>query len=398
MGLVTVWWERFHQGTRGDYFAIGPVERLLIACRAIWFYAGKLLWPSNLTFSYPRWNVSISNPSSYLWFLATAVLGTVLWRARRKARGGIAAAALFFAATLSPVLGFIMLYTFRYTFVADHYQYLACIGPAALAGAGAANLGRGGRPRAWKPAALAGAVVLLITLAVLTRKQAGIYRSGEVLWRDTLAKNPASWLAWNNLGLDSLQKGEVDDAMRNFAAALAINPRDPEANYNLGTAYLQKGNLEPAIAQFRRALDLDPNLAEAQSNLGNTLFQTGQVAEAIAHWQRAVELQPLNAPALNNLAWVLATFPDDSLRDGAKALALAQRADQLTGGANPRVLRTLAAAYAETGKFAEAVQTAQAALQLAKAEGDTALSNDLEAQVKLHQAGSPMHGASQMKP
>jgi tetratricopeptide (TPR) repeat protein len=296
------------------------------------------------------------------------------------------------------MLGFIMLYTFRFTFVADHYQYLACIGPVALVGAGVARFGRDERPGAWKPSALAAAGIILLTLGFLTWRQIGIYHSGETLWRDTLTKNPDCWLAWNNLGLDFLQTGKIDDAMRSFESALAINPRDPEASYNLGNAYLQKGNLEAAIAQYRRALDLNPNLAEAQSNLGNTLFQIGQVADAVAHWQRAVELQPLNAAALNNLAWVLATWPVSSVRDGVKAVLLAQRASQLCGGANPRVLRTLAAAYAETGRFPEAVQTAQAALQWAKAQGDTALSNDLESQIKLHQAGLPMHGASQIKP
>jgi tetratricopeptide (TPR) repeat protein len=276
-------------------------------------------------------------------------------------------------------------YPMRYSFVADHFQYLGGVGLMALFAAWAVRWPR------WTTG------LLLAVLAALTWHQTGIYRDYQSLWSDTLAKNPRCWLAWNNLGMDSLQKGNVDEAMRNFDRSLAINPRDPEAIYNLGTAYLQKGNLEAATTQFRRALELNPNLPEAQSNLGNTLFQTGQTAEAIAHWQRAVELEPSNAAALNNLAWVLATCPIDPLRDGGKAVVFAQQANQLTGGGNPRVLRTLAAAYAEAGKFPEAVQTAQAALRFAAAQGDASLSRDLEAQIKLHQAGSPMHGASQSK-
>jgi tetratricopeptide (TPR) repeat protein len=396
MGLVTVWWERFHQGTRGEYFSIGPMERLLIACRAIWFYIGKFLWPARLTFSYPQWTVSVSEATAWFWLFLTVAVGAAIWFARGGFRKSFAIAAVFYVTTLAPVLGFIMLYTFRYTFVADHYQYLACIGPAALAGAGVAAA-----VEYWpgqRRIISAVTMIILLTLGMLTWKQAGIYHSGDLLWRDTLAKNPACWLAWNNVGLDLLEKGQLDDAIKSFDKSLAINRHDPEASYNLGNAYLQKGNLEAAIAQYRRALDLNPNLTEAQSNLGNTLFQTGQTAEAIAHWQRAVELEPSNAAALNNLAWVLATCPTDSLRDGPRAVALAQQADQLTGGANPRVLRTLAAAYAETGKFADAVKTAQTALQLAATQGDAALSHDLESQVKLHQAGLPMHGGSKMKP
>ena len=135
MGLVTLWWERHHQGTEGNLFGMGPVERVLVASRAVWFYAGKLLWPANLTFSYPRWKISASDAGAYGWVLATAALGVVIWRARRWAGRSVEVAAAFFVATLSPLLGFIMVYTFAYSFVADHYQYLACIGPIALAAA-----------------------------------------------------------------------------------------------------------------------------------------------------------------------------------------------------------------------------------------------------------------------
>ncbi len=125
MGLVTIWWERYHVGTRGGQFALGPLERLLIASRAVWFYLGKILWPSHLTFIYPRWNISAGNPLAYIWLLACGAGGAAIYFARRLTGRGVEVAALFFVATLSPMLGFIMLYTFRYTFVADHYQYLA---------------------------------------------------------------------------------------------------------------------------------------------------------------------------------------------------------------------------------------------------------------------------------
>ena len=425
MGLVTMWWERFHQGTRGAVFAIGPMERVLIAARALWFYLGKLLWPARLTFSYPHWTVSAADPASYLWLAAAVALGAIIWRAQRS----VGAAALFYAATLSPVLGFIMLYTFRYTFVADHYLYLACIGPAALAGAGVAKA-----VELW-PAhgrlIFSGAAVLLATLGALTWQQSRIYQSDLSLWRDTLAKNPGSWLACDNLGNDLLDTGDVDGAMAQFRAALQIEPNVAESHANLGNALSQKGRLDDAVAEFeqalaldsslaevhfnlanalrekgrlgdaiahyRRALEIKPAYAEAHSNLGYALYQLKELPEAVSHWQIAVELQPNNAGALNNLAWVLATCPMDSLRNGGKATALAQRANELDRR-NPVILRTLAAAYAETGKFKEAIETAQSALSLAVAQGNTRLSNTLEAQIKLHQAGLPMRDESQIKP
>src|SRR6266852_3576191 len=140
MGLLAVWWERYHQGTRGVLFALGPIERLLIASRAVWFYLSKLIWPSNLTFIYPKWNISPAYPLDYAWLLTGIVLCAVIYFMRRYVGRSVEVAAAFFVATLSPVLGFIMLYTFRYTFVADHYQYLACIGPIALVSAGVVSL------------------------------------------------------------------------------------------------------------------------------------------------------------------------------------------------------------------------------------------------------------------
>ena len=386
LGWATAWLERHQVGAEGPEWALTFAQRLLIAGRALWFYAEKLAWPASLTFVYPRWEINAAAWWQWLFPAAAVAAVVALWRMRSRIGRGPLVAVLFFAATLGPALGFVNVYPMRYSFVADHFQYLGAIGLMTLFAAWASRW-------PWWTIGL-----LLAVLAALTWQQTGIYRDYQSIWHDTLAKNPGCWMAWNNLGLDFLQKGKVDDAMRSFDKSLAINPRDPEANYNLGNAYLQKGQLDAATAQYRRALDLNPNLAEAQSNLGNTLFQMGQMAEAIAHWQRAVELEPSNAAALNNLAWVLATCPIDPLRDGGKAVALAQRANQLSGGGNPRVLRTLSAAYAETGRFAEAVQSAQAALQLATAQGDSALSNDLEAQIRLHQAGSPMHGARQMKP
>lgn len=429
MGLLTIWWERYHQGTRGAIFAIGPLDRILIAARAIWFYLGKLLWPANLTFSYPRWMISASNPSAYLWLLPTAAVIAAIWMTRRITGKSVSVAALFFVTTLSPVLGFIMLYTFRYTFVADHYQYLACIGPAALVGAGVAKAMELFQKQ--RRFILYSVAILLLALGLLTWRQGRIYRNDESLWRDTLAKNPNSWLASNNLGNDLLQQGETDEALEQFnhaiqlepnlaenhsnlgnafsqkneidlaiaeyKKALALDPAMAEVHFNLANAFRQTGGLEIAIAEYRKAVELKPDYAEAHSNLGYALFQLRDLPGAVAEWQKAVELEPDNPGALNNLAWVLATSPLDQLRDGAKAVALAQRADQLNSS-NPIILRTLAAAYAETGKFAEAIKTAQSALALVSAQGNTHLSNSLQAQIALHEQHLPFRHTSQIKP
>jgi tetratricopeptide (TPR) repeat protein len=356
MGLVTVWWERHHQGTQGKLFRMGLVERVLLASRALWFYAGKLLWPANLTFSYPRWTISASDPRAYGWVLATAALGAAIWRARRWTGRSVEVAAAFFAATLSPVLGFIMLYTFLYSFVADHYQYLACIGPIALAAAGTRiGLGRVAAGKLFFQPALCAA--LLMTLGTLTWRQCGMYADDETLWQATLARNPDSWLAHNNLGTILRQKGRVDEAIAQYQMALRIMPDNESVHFNLARASYQKGKMDQAIAQFQLALQIEPADVEAQ----------------------------------NNLAWLLATCPQASLRNGDKAVELARRANELAGGKNPVILGTLAAACAEAGRFSEAVEIAQHALRLAGAQSNTTLAGQLQLEMKLYQSGNPYH-------
>jgi len=316
MGLVTVWWERFHQGTQGAVFSIGPVERALIASRALWFYVGKLVWPAQLTFSYPRWTISASEASAYVWLLATAALGVVIWRGRRRLGRGVEVAAVFFVATLSPVLGFVMLYTFLYTFVADHYQYLACLGPLALAAAGMEG-GFGWAARRTpllKPVCCAALLAILGGLAWFQCRQ---YAGAETLWRATLAKNSGSWMAHNELGLIRLGQGKLDEADDEFKIALALHPDDEKSYNNLGTVLSRRGEVAQAIAYFRKSLDLQPADAKAHDNLGVALFQQGQVVEAIAHFRKALDLEPDLANAHDNLGIAL-------LQQGEAGEAVAQ--------------------------------------------------------------------------
>jgi protein O-mannosyl-transferase len=304
MGLLTVWWERYHQGTQGRLFALDPLERILLASRAVWFYAGKLFWPSNLTFSYPRWTISASNPLAYLWLLATACLGAAICRERRRFGRGVEVAVLFFVTSLGPMLGFIMLYTFLYSFVADHYQYVASIGPIALVSAGIAHLA--GNPRQGRPWVEAVAWIgLPLVLGTLTWHQARIYRDAETLWQSTVLRNPGSWMAHTSLGILLEQKGQVDEAIRHYEEAIRLNPDYADAHNNLGNALLKEGQGGEAISQYREAIRLKPDGAQAHYNLGNALRREGGTDEAIAQLEEALLLKSDFAEAHNNLGSAL---------------------------------------------------------------------------------------------
>jgi len=534
MGLLTIWWERYHQGTQGNVFVLNLLERLLVASHALWFYLGKLMWPANLTFSYPRWNINCADPLAYGWTVAGMGLGAVIYLLRQFVGRGLEVAMLFYAAMLSPLLGFIMLYTFLYTFVADHYQYAACIGPIALTAAGVIKaFEKWGKGKPVLKPVFCGA--LLLALGVLTWRQSRMYADTETLWQATIERNPASWMAHNNLANALVQKGRLDEGIMHFQGALAIRPVYAEAHYNLGIALFRKGQVDEAIIQFQSALTirpaypeahynlgyalykygqtdeairqyqeairlkpgdaeahnnfglalfskgqtgeaisqyqeairlkpddaeahnnlglalfgsgqtdeaisqyqaairfqpddaeahynlgialfrkgqadeaishfntatrLKPDYAEAHNNLGTTLLQTGRVDEAINQFQKALAIQPHLVLAQNNLAhiaWVLATSPDPPIRNGAKAVELAELTDRLSSRKRPVMAGTLAAAYAETGRFPEAITTAQRALRLANSQTNAALVAALEAQLKLYQAGFPFRdtGAS----
>ena len=453
MGLVAVWWERYHQGTHGPLFALSSLERTLVASHAVWFYLGKLLCPSNLIFIYPKWTIAATRALDYTWLLAGVALCFAIYLARRYLGRGVEVAAVFFVATLSPVLGFIMLYTFRYTFVADHYQYLACIAPIALFSAGTANLA-GVFTRA-RPFILSAAACLTAALWALTWRQSAMYGDIEALWRTTLAKNPNCWMAHNNLGIVLFQKGEIDEAVSHYRITLNLQPDFWDADYNLGTALLKKGEIDEAIAYCTRAVTIAPNDPDAQVALGNSLAQKervddaiahykkalairpdyfiahyalghiflekgeidaavfhsraavsiqpqnadahtnlavafdekGQIAEAIKQYEQALEISPQSVAAENNLAWLLATNPDASIRHRDRALELATRANQLSGGGNATVLRTLAAAYANAGQFSRAVEVGQLALSLTDRESP--LAKALQQEIAGYQAGLP---------
>ena len=321
IGLVAVWWEKYHQGTR-MLVSLGPPERLLIASRAVWFYLGKIFWPSNLTFIYPQWRIDVANPIAYLWPVALVAAVVIILFCRRFFGRSVEVAALFFVTTLGPLLGFIMLYTFRYTFVADHYQYLASIGPIALASAGLMTLS--GSSKSLQRPVVASGFAILAFLSLLTWRQSATYRDLETLWRTTIAKNPDCWMAYNNLGVVQFEKGNIEDAIDKYQQSLRLHPDYPEAHYNLGSALLQKGNADEAIRQCEEALKIQPNEPDAHIVLGNAFMAKQDVDRAIAHYVQALHLRPDDANAHYNLGTALKQKGDaeQAAQEYEKALEL----------------------------------------------------------------------------
>ena len=357
MGILTIWWERYHQGTQGKLFALGLPERLLVASHAIWFYLGKLVWPVNLTFSYPHWTINRADPLAYVWMVAGMGLGVLILFLRRYTGRSLEVAALFYGLTLAPLLGFIMLYTFLFTYVADHYQYVACIGPIALATAGISlAFKRWGKGKPLVEFALCGA--LLLTLGVLTWRQCRMYSDVETLWRTTINQNPGSWMARINLGNTLLDQGQTDEAVNQFQEAVRLNPDYVDAHVDLGFALLNRGQTDEAIGQFQEALRLDPDYAQAHNNLGIALLNQGHVDEAIGQYREAIRLKGDYADAHKNLGIALLGQgqTDQAISEFEEAIRL--KADSVDAHID------LGAAFLRQGKTAQAISQFQEAIRL----------------------------------
>ena len=197
-----------------------------------------------------------------------------------------------------------------------------------------------------------------------------------------------------DLGNALLQKGKVDEAIAQYQTALQIHPDFAEAHNNLGHALCQKGSVDEGITHYQKALQIKPDYADAHYNLGVALFRKGRADEAIIHYQKALQINPDNAEVLNNLAFLLATCPDARIRDGAQAVQYAGRACELTHYGVSIIVGTLAAAYAEAGRFDDAIATAQKACTLASANGDRDLLGKNQQLLVLFRAHQPYHEAA----
>jgi tetratricopeptide (TPR) repeat protein len=340
-----------NHGLTAPIRSAGFAERLQDAGAVIVFYLGKALLPVGLTFIYPLWKV---DPAEVAWWLpllgGLALTGWLAWKARgswwgRKpsgasASGGWWKAAFFawcyFCVALIPVMGLTDINYMKYSLVADHYQYLALIGVVTLVAAAWC----GGAVALDGPRRTAGAAVVVGLLAILTWRQAGIYRDAETLYRATLERNPRCWLADNNLGIVEVESGRTAAARAHFVRALELNPDYAEAHFNLGLIlrrepgglaaaadqfaravrlsprytdahyYLANclgdlGRTGEAVAQYEEALLLRPNFPDAELNLGSTLAASGRVGEALPHFAAAARLNPRSAQAQLNLAFAL---------------------------------------------------------------------------------------------
>ena len=306
-GLFTGWVERKFVGAQGPDFILSFAQRCLIAGRAIWFYFGKLLWPGNLIFIYPRWRVDPSVWWQWLFPLGILALVAALWVLRHRTRGPLAAL-LLFGGSLFPILGFFNIYAFIFSFVADHFQYLASLSVIALLVAGYGNseksLNRFSIFRFDILSLSLGAafpIFVVLALGALTWRQSAMYRDRLTFYQTILEKNPDSWMAQNNLGIALAAAGRLPEAIEHYQAAVRIKPTFPDVHNDLGAALLGVGRAPEALEEFRIALGLQPAYAAALGNLGDALMQMGRTQEAVPDYQQALRLKPNDAQAHNNL-------------------------------------------------------------------------------------------------
>lgn len=304
-GLLTAWVERNLIGAEGAAFEMSFVERGLLAGRAPWFYLSKLVWPQGLVFVYPRWQIDTHVWWQWLFPAATLGLLALLWSLRNRWRSPLAGW-LLFVGTLFPALGFLNVYPFQFSFVADHFQYLASLGVIALAvGLFAQWVARLQQPA--RDLARVAAAAIVATLAFLTWQQAHLYADSITLYEATLARNPTSWMVLNNLGNAYTSTGRAGEAIELYRRALVVRPDYKEVHANLGIALGVVGRNDEAIAELRQAVRLQPDSTSARYSLGYTLAAAGQVNEGIDEVREVVRLKPDAYRIRNNLGVMLFT-------------------------------------------------------------------------------------------
>ncbi|HTS19395.1 MAG TPA: tetratricopeptide repeat protein [Verrucomicrobiae bacterium] len=352
LGLVTVWVETYHTGARGVDWSFTLFDRMLIAGRALWFYAAKLVWPTNLTFIYPRWNIDVSQWGQWMFPLGAVLVAALLWAMRTRIGRGPIMAAAFFGITLAPALGFINIYPMRYSFVADHFQYLASIGLIVAAVAAFGVVIRDPRLRR------IAATVALACLATLTWLQGRTYQNPETLWRDTLAKNPGCWMAHNNLGILLAHRNDIAGARAEYHEALRINPSSYETYANLGNLFMQQSRAADAVSEYWKALRTEPGYTLGRYDLAVALSHLGRTDEAITQYRIVVEMKPDEVDAHYNLGLALAKRGrlDEACRQFAEVVRYAP------GSVNAEY--NWGFALAKQGDLAGAISHYQAALDL----------------------------------
>ncbi len=298
-------WTQGLDCTEGSGWVRSWPERVITAGKVVWFYLGKLMWPHPLMFIYPKWKIDAGQWLAYLPLVLVLSALAILWLGRARWSRGLFMAYAYYLAALLPVLGLFNHYFLRYSFVGDHFQYLASIGPLALTGAGIwGALGWVGRSN--RQVCRISCGFLLGGVGLLAWQHARMFRDNETLWRDTLAKNPNSWLAHCNFGVVLSGQRKLEEAIQHYQRALQLEPEFTEARYSLAHELAAQGKSDEAIFQYEQALRLQPNYAEAHNNLAIELAMKGDLNQAIPHWERAVQLKPRYTEAEYNLGLGLA--------------------------------------------------------------------------------------------
>ncbi len=303
LGLLAIWMQKHHTGATGTRFDLSAGDRVIVAGKAFWFYAGKIVWPAKLTFIYPRWETNPRVLGQYL--PAAGAVAVMFWLllARNRIGRGILAALMIFVVTLFPALGFFNIFWQIYSFVADHVQYIAAMAIIALFAAGIERVVRRYHGHIIRFTTYA---LLLATLSILTWRQQAAYRNRESLWRDTLAKNDRAWMAWNNLGSELAAQEKWDEAVDCYHRALEINPQTAGAYLNLGLAHEAHGRFLDAIECYRTAIRVQPDYRAAMVNLASAHGQRHEYAMAESLSRQVLDKDPRNPGATANLATAMA--------------------------------------------------------------------------------------------
>ncbi|MCK4660054.1 MAG: tetratricopeptide repeat protein [Phycisphaerae bacterium] len=365
-GLATVLLEKHQVGAVGEEWALSWLERGLLANRALWFYVGNLFWPTNLTFNYPRWEIDATAPWQYAFVGLTVAVAAGLWRFRGRLGRGPLVALGCFVAGIAPVLGFFNVYYFRYAYVADHFQYHADMGIIALVAvlvvlALERIAGLRSPSRAWLRHV---ALVLPLVCGVLSFRQAHLYTDIETLWRQTIARNPNSWLAHYNLALMLLPGHEDDpqvcaEAREHLETVLKINPRCSDAHVGLGIIAGAGGDHKGALEQYAKAATIDPRNTRAHYHAGKEFYHGGEVERAETAFRACLKIAPRHSRAHNSLGRILLERGDRRRATEHFQLALAS---------NPRnaaALYHLGMAYEGAGRHRDAIRLYQRALDVA---------------------------------
>jgi tetratricopeptide (TPR) repeat protein len=368
---------------------IGSLERFHLLWRvnnaliSYVIYLAQLFWPTRLGVFYPHpeGHLAAWQVMGAIALLCALTLGAFLVRRRYPY---VIVGWLWYLGMLVPVIGFVQA---GLQARADRFTYLPHIGLYIILVWGIADFTAGWRYR--RPLLVGGAALTIIALTATAFRQTMYWKDSVTLWTRTLAVTTDNDVAHLCMAAALMARGDVEQAVYHSREASKIRI-DNAGTYGRVPALYDKEESERAIAHWEERLREHPEDVPARNNLGVLLFQSGRVIEAMARWQQSLEIYPDDGNAQNNLAWVFATYPDPAMRDAAKAVGLAEKAAGHPGGDNPTVLRTLAAAYAENGRYAEAIATGRRAVQSATNRQDLALARTIEADILCYQKETPL--------